>query len=121
MHRSTIAIEIFNCIVDSKDGTLDVMGYALPDNGYFVGGEGAPLVFESAEEANRPEAMRKISAFVDRTRARFIGWWTDSETGKVYVDGTTWFAVRSEAMRTSRERQEIAFWDIAGQSEIRTS
>lgn len=117
--NNTNAIEIFNSIVDGKDGTLDVMGYDLPTHGYFVGGAQPPLVFESVEAANTPGAMRAILSFVTDATARYVGWWTDSETGKVYLDATTWFYSHPAAVRACRGRGEIAYWDIANQQEIR--
>lgn len=116
----SIAIHVFNSIADGVDGTADTITvYELPKHGYFVGGNGEPLIFGSAEEANRSASLKLIMEFVDRTEARFIGWWTDEETGKVYVDGTTWHADYDEAERLCRERGEIAFWDIERQREFR--
>lgn len=118
--RWTIALKIFNDIMDGKDGTLDTIGtYPLPDTGYFVGGCGKPLVFPSAEDANLSGALRVIAEFVKSTPARYAGWWTDSDTGKVYVDGTTWHANYNDAEAVTRERGEIAFWDIGRAREIR--
>lgn len=119
--RNTIPLAVFNSIVDGDDGTLDVMGYELPAHGYFVGGNGSPLVFESREAANTPGALRSMVEFVKNTPARFVGWWADSGTGKVYIDGSDWFASLDEARRIALERGEIAFWDMAGNREIRTS
>lgn len=115
----TNAVRIFNDIADGKDGTLDTMGYDLPAHGYFVGGQGEPLVFESAEEANLPGSLNRIARFVEDTEARFIGWWTDKETGKVWVDGTTWHIHRTTAFHAALQRGEIAFWDIKRDRELR--
>lgn len=119
MQHQTIALKIFNSLADGNDGTLDVMGYDLPAYGYFVGGDGEPLVFDSAEDANRPDALRAIERFVSSTPARYVGWWTDQETGKVYVDGTTWFRFEADAGRVGRERREIAIYDAGNQRELR--
>lgn len=115
-----IAIEIFNSIASGADGTLDTIEvYDLPTTGYFVGGHGKALVFESFEEANKSTALKQIIEFVEDREARFIGWWADSETGKIYVDGTSWHADYDEAERVTRERNEIAFYSIADQREFR--
>lgn len=114
-----IAIEIFNSIADGEDGTIDTLCSDLPKRGYFVGGFGSPLVFDSTEEANRSAALTAIHDYVRNTPARYVGWWTDSGTGKVYVDGSTWHTEYAEAEQVCRERGEIAFWSIADQREFR--
>jgi hypothetical protein len=119
MRYWAIATEIFNSIADGENGTLDIMGYDLPGYGYFVGGEGAPLVFGSVEDGNRSTAMRAIRDFVGKLSGRYVGWWADEETGKIYVDGTTWFSSEHEAARTARERKEIAIYDIERKRELR--
>lgn len=114
----TYAAEIFNSITDGKDGTLDILaGLPLPEHGYFVGGVGTPLVFESVEAAN----LGLIHQFIENTEAGFVGWWTDQETGKLYVDGSSWHSFGPAAMHAAAIRGEIAFWDIAGQQEVRLS
>lgn len=117
--NETHTLEIFNSIVDGRDGTLDTMGYTLPKDGYFVGGAGDPLVFDSAEDASTPDAFRRIRQFVADCPARFIGWWKDSQTGKVYIDGTSWGRALGPSMWLAGERGEIAFWDISNAREIR--
>lgn len=106
-------------------GTLRLGGGELPIYGYFVGGVVRPLV---AELGDRPsDTLDNIKFFVgnlaEDTQAlrsvRYIGWWTDEETGKLYVDGTSWHADYNEAERACRERGEIAFWDIERQREFR--
>lgn len=114
------SVKIFNDIADGQDGTIMLDFSALPSFGFFVGGVGQPLVFGSAQEANTSQALRRITEFVGSTEALFVGWWTDSADGKVYVDGSEWYPDVDKAQRAAEERGEIAFWDIASASEIRT-
>lgn len=118
---NAIGIDIFNSLADSKDGTLSVDGGEPAAAGYYVGGAAAPLVFESLTDANRPSALGDIIEFLKSAETPFVGWWTDSETGKVYVDATTWHGSLGLATQAALERGEIAFWDIAHEVEIRLS
>lgn len=116
---NALAIDIFNHIADGEDGTLDTSGADLPVGGYFVGGVGNPLVFNGFEEANASGALRRLASFLEAQSAPYVGWWTDSDTGKVYVDGTDWYEGEFEAGKAARTRGEIAFWDIARERELR--
>lgn len=103
-------------IIDNPEGgTLDLRGFPLPDNGYFVGGACPPLVFDSADDMT----YVALGAFIGHLRSAYVGWWTDEETGKVYVDGTDWYGTEHVAATVARERHEIAFWDIGAEREIR--
>lgn len=105
-------------IVDNPEGgTLDLRGYPLPDNGYFVGGACPPLVFPSAESVDPVT----LAGFIIGLCSTYVGWWTDEETGKVYVDGTDWIGTELVAEAVARDRSEIAFWDIGAAREIRVS
>jgi hypothetical protein len=117
---NAIGIEIFNSLADGKDGTLSVDGGEPAAAGYFVGGASAPLVFGSLEKASHHTALGDIIEFLKSTETAFVGWWTDSETGKVYVDDTTWHSSLALATHAAQERSEIAFWDIANAQEVRT-
>lgn len=119
--NETHTLQIFNSIVDGRDGTVDTMGYDLPGDGYFVGGAVTPLVFDSAADANTPEALHRIRQFVTDCPARFIGWWKDTETGKIYIDGTSWGRALGPSMWLAVERGEIAFWDVANAREVRVT
>ena len=103
-------------IIDNPEGgTLDLRGYPLPDNGYFVGGACPPLVFPSAESIDPVT----LGDFIGHLRSAYVGWWTDEETGKVYIDGTDWISTQFGAEYVARQRGEIAFWDIGAAREIR--
>ncbi len=119
----TIALEIFNSIVDGRDGTIPLTESVTlaPATGYFVGGAGSVLVFPNREDANRPTGLKLLTEFVAHATSKFVGWWEDSETGKVYVDQSDWFLTGGEAQNAAAVRGEIAFWDIEGGQEIRTS
>jgi hypothetical protein len=88
----------------------------LPPYGYFVGGVVSPLVLTGTEEWEE-----SLGLFVSRLsgHVRYLGWWTDEETGHLWVDGTSWHATEFEAGRVGRERREIAIYDIARQRELR--
>lgn len=94
----------------------------LPPYGYFVGGIVSPLVLtgtDSAEE--REESLGLFVSYLSGStmNVRYLGWWTDEETGHLWVDGTSWHATEFEAGRVGRERREIAIYDIARQRELR--
>lgn len=114
-----LAIEIFNHVADGEDGTASTSGADLPGEGYFVGGVGDALVFDGFGEANASTALRKVAEFLGAQSAAYIGWWADSASGKIYVDGTSWHADYDDAEQACRERGEIAFWDIANKREFR--
>lgn len=109
---------IVSRIIESPEGgTAHLAGWDLPAHGYFVGGAGAVLVFPSPETMDRA----LIRMFCERAQSSWVGWWTDEETGKVYVDQTDWLTAQDLAARAARRRHEIAFWDIGREREIRVA
>lgn len=99
-----------------EGGTISLSGADLPTTGYFVGGVVAPLVLSTPIEFT-PDAAWDIEVFanyVDEyvSGADFLGWWTDEETGKLWIDATSWHGLYGQAERVTRERREIAFYDI---------
>lgn len=104
-------------LADVTGGTVSLEGRNLPTTGYFVGGIVAALIV--GEEPERVEIDSFIAYLTDRIGADYVGWWTDGETGQLYIDGTTWHADYDEAERLCRERGEIALWSIADQREFR--
>lgn len=91
-----------------EGGTVDIEGDPLPDHGFFVGGAGTMLVFKSAEEID----THLVDVWFKGQQSPYAGWWTDKDTGKVYVDWTTWYSSRGQAGFWAERRKEIAFWDI---------
>lgn len=111
-------------IIESPEGgTVSLTGDELPGTGYFVGGVVSPLIIPNLRFT--PDALFQIDAFINHLNspdvgAAYLGWWTDSETGKLYLDATSHHQARDVAEKISLRRREIAFWDIANEAEIRT-
>lgn len=105
---------VSEAITTHTDGTFSVDGAALPMHGYYVGSgatiTGHPDVFDTLS----------VQLFVNRSSAPFIGVWTDTETGIVYLDETRWFESKSDALQFASARGELAIWDIANTEETRT-
>lgn len=104
-------------VKNPEGGTFDLTGRELPDWGFFVGGAADPVVIRGEFT---PSLAIQVDRFARSAPAAFVGWWTDSETGWLYVDATDWYASLEVAAWQSRERGEIAFWDIANAQEVRT-
>lgn len=117
-------LELTDMILDTREGgTSSLTGGELPVTGYFVGGVVSPLIIEP--EDSLPEARWNVDAFIVYLRGlrqvscEFVGWWTDEETGKLWIDGTTWHETEFQAGRAGRGRREIAIYDIERQRELR--
>lgn len=110
---------IFRQITESPEGgTVAQDGRDNPDGGFFVGGHGDPVVF-SAGAGFTPDLERQVTHWLRTCRAPYVGWWTDEETGKLYLDGSDWIEAEFTASQIARLRHEIAFWDIGNEREIR--
>lgn len=106
-----------------EGGTLSLTGDALPVTGYFVGGVVAPLVLERSEVHTRQgrEMIDEFIAYLNgpTVGAAYLGWWTDEETGRLWVDGTSHHSTEFVASRIGRRRHEIAIFDIERERELR--
>lgn len=114
---NTLSSIIDQIIGNPEGGTAHLHGHPLPPGGFLVGGAGTALVFRSPEEMDR----RLLHQFLTAGAAPHVGWWTDTATGKVWVDWSSHFEQSWFADRIARDRGEIAFWDLANSREIRTS
>jgi hypothetical protein len=106
-----------NKIYDSpQGGTVDLLERELPKGGYFVGGAAEPLVLRPTAA---PSLHAMTQAFTSKVHSRYVGWWTDSESGLLYIDATDWFPSLATATAVGRSRGEIAIFDIAAGEEVR--
>jgi hypothetical protein len=101
-------------IQNPEGGTVALAWDEVPTAGYLVGGLVSPLVLD--EQGTLADEREALDAFIEYINgptvgAPFLGWWTDEETGKLYVDATTWHGTEFEAGRIGRERREIAIFD----------
>lgn len=108
-------MNITDQIISSPEGgTVSLTGDALPTTGYYVGGKVSALVIDGYLV---DQGRKLIDAFIELVNspdvgAEYLGWWTDEETGKLYVDATTHVRGYFKAEELCLERGEIAFYDI---------
>lgn len=119
---STI-IDIVRHAIDNEPGggTRALSGGPLPSWGYFVGGAGPLLVFQSEDRMREHWGM--VESFVSAVYVHgyeHIGWWTDPETGKFYLDVSTWHESAITADQRADERGEIAFYGVEEQDSLKT-
>lgn len=106
-----ITAEIFAAIESgTTGGTFNRDGKSLPTAGYFVGGAVPSLI-------NPTRAQ--VEEFVTYVGADYVGFWEDSETLALYIDAVDHVHTDAAALRLSELRNEIAYWDIRAQDEIR--
>jgi hypothetical protein len=118
-----IVERVRHCIDNSPaGGTLAIDGgLGLPTHGYFVGGAGPLLVFQS--ENMLRQCWGSVESYVSAAVAhgqQYVGWWTDPETGKVYLDCSTWHGDMFTADQQAMRRGEIAFYDVECACDIKT-
>lgn len=112
---------IIERIIASPEGGTVIAGAAIDPmvtDGYFVGGNGKPFIAGNGVEFT-PDMIFQLKQWLQCCAGEYVGWWTDSATGKLYVDGTDWFQTRGQAERAAFDRHEIAFWGVAEEAEFR--
>lgn len=110
-------MNLYSMIQDSPSGGTYALAspHTAPETGFMVGGSGTPLVLASPSELLRSQ----VDNFVDMVPAAFVGWWTDADTGKFYLDGSDLFSCVHCALEAAESRGELAIYDIANDREIR--
>lgn len=116
----TTQTDLTNIVLDmiqtGTDGTLSASGDSLPTRGYWVGGMFPSLI--------DPVSVEELEDFLHMTTrvfdVEYIGVWTDTETGRVYIDAVQHESDVREALTLASRRGELAIWDIMAGVEIRT-
>lgn len=109
-------------MANPSGGTVSLVGEDLPTTGYFVGGVVAPLILEPSDSP--AERREMLDDFIDYLNgptvgAAYLGWWTDEETGRVWVDGTSHHQDHDVASKIGFRRHELAIYDIERDRELR--
>lgn len=88
-----------------------------PHSGFIVGdGYQGAVCDEGTANIDETFAIVALNATADNFDG--IGWW--AHAGQLFIDPVSVFATESEARSIAKRNGEIAFWDIASQSEITT-
>ena len=82
-----------SALLNESGATINMHGHEAPGRGYYVGGRIESLVFAPGE-ITFPEVREFLSA-LDRAGITYVGFWVDSETGKIYFDGVDRFPAHS--------------------------
>ena len=106
-----------SALLNESGATINMHGHEAPGRGYYVGGLIESLVFAPGEITF--PGVREFLSALDRVGLLYVGFWVDSETGKIYFDGVDWFTSEDNALKAARDRDEIAIWDVANEREIR--
>jgi hypothetical protein len=96
-------------------GTLPISTLPVPTTGYLVGGARPAVVADSFETLSG----QAVIELADTSPTLYVGWWIDSDDGRIYVDAVNWYSIEGAARAIGKIRGEIAIWDIANESEIR--
>lgn len=99
-------------------GTVRFDGGEVPATGYMVG-HGEWGVSAPAMTATRTLISEVVTYLTDTLRVRYIGWWTDPETGRFFLEPSDWTADYNHAVALGAERGELAFFDIASGQDVR--
>ena len=89
-----------------------------PKVGYMVSVQSIGI-YKDIQSVNQGEVIAKVKAIHNGSNKNYLGIWTDSESGKCYIDLSVWIESKDEAISKGKELNEIAIFDLAEQKEIR--
>lgn len=106
-----ITRSIFTAIRNGETGgTYSVNGRPTPESGYIVGGVVPSLINPTPAQ---------VLAFIETAPTDYVGFWEDSETLALYIDAVDIVRTPEAAVRLSKLREEIAYFDMANGLEVR--
>lgn len=113
----SVASSIFDAILDGETGgTFSRIGRVDFTTGFYVGGAVPSLVIDDA--FSRPLLVR-LDKFVTDCPTDLVGFWFDTDNGKLHLDAVNWYQDEYTASAIGRVRKEIAIWDIKNDREVR--
>ena len=96
---------------------INSLRYA-PKVGYMVSIKGVK-VYEHIQDVITGEVISLVKELHDGSNKNYLGIWTDSVTGKCYIDISQWFDNKDKAIAKGIELHEIAIFDLSNCEEIR--
>lgn len=112
--RSKSKIETISSSVWLNGGvTYDVkQGYCIKaDKGYFVGGVGGRLTFNSYDDLENSQGVKDL---LNSDKHDFIGFWREDigdGTYIIYVEPSEYISDKQEALKKAKYRNELAIYD----------
>ncbi len=120
-----VASKVLDIIRNSPNGFSVTPSGSVPTSGYMVSLSGHSAYVPLGALAG-PRAREIIQNYVNANAALFanqsahIGGWHDTNAGHVVLDVSHNMQNRTEAIRTGRDRNQIAIYDIKHGKEIKT-
>lgn len=116
-----------NLLLANRSGFTLIRGSNEPLNvnrGYLVGGatRHENLLFDprsTLESIMADRIARWIDALPRTGTVQYLGIWTDTVTGYIHLDVSSWHESRVEAEAVGIARKQIAIWDCKNGSEVR--
>lgn len=105
---------------------IDIMGnggtvlsdtLAPVTSGFVVGGRWGAIVIEPGADCR--QARESAFEAVRASGAPVVGWWLDTETGRVWVEAVDVVDTRPKALALAQARGELAIYDLSTEVEVR--
>lgn len=122
--RPAVDPRVIDAIRKNPDGISITPSGSQPSTGYMVSLPGHTQI-TNASDIQGPNGPKIISDYASQhssalaTPGAHIGSWTDSGSGKTYLDVSHNVQDRDEAVRLGKQRNQIAIWGMK-EGEIKT-
>jgi hypothetical protein len=100
-----------------RDGTFGLKTQVGMGKGYWVSEPHGVTI----EGGVTPSAISDALSLLDAEQGEYIGLWTDTETGIVYLDRSHHFYKLDTALDLAKHWEQIAIWDCSAKEEIRVA
>lgn len=117
---------VLNMIRKNPGGfSIKPMNGRAPKSGFMVAAPGHTRIVRESDLSG-PQGSRILTQFANEHAGALqqpgahIGGWTDSKTGKTYLDISHNIPSKRQAVRAGKGRNQIAIWDVKHGREIKT-
>lgn len=103
----------------SNGGTVFADTLAPVSTGFVVGGRWGAIVIEPEADCRQARESAFEAVRASCAPGLSVGWWLDTETGRVWVEAVDVVDTRPEALALAQARGELAIFDLSTEMEVR--